>query len=429
MTAIVLGDVGGTNIRLQLVPGESIGSALPLATHQARYSTAEFGHLRDALSKFAREAPSEAGRIVACALSVCGPVSEGRAVCLAQSMGPDGWVLEEADLGAALGLGGGRLRMLNDFVAVGLAVGSRDRPAGAPELLCVHEAALAPQGTIAVLGPGTGLGSCFGVWFEAPAGGAAELQIFPSEGGESDFVARLVPPRTLGGWGRRPGTSFRLTRAAGAPPCHSSEREWALRQHVAASLDVTHVKVEHVVSGSGLARIYLFLRSEGAAGLRSSTFEHDDGGVNAPYGDAAAAAAVEAEVRAAADPSAAVAARGTPGEVGADEYCVAALDLFLHVLGAEAANLALRFQAHGGVFLAGGVMAKLAPCLRARGGAALARLRQSYLGKGHSVAAYKQCPLYVVGIEGDALAMEGVWAFASGAKCGFRRWAQSGAVE
>ena len=113
----------------------------------------------------------------------------------------------------------------------------------------------------------------------------------------------------------------------------------------------------------------------------------------------------------------------------ADEYCVAALDFFLHVLGAEAANLALRFQAHGGVFLAGGVMAKLAPCLRARGGAALARLRQSYLGKGHSVAAYKQCPLYVVGIEGDALAMEGVWAFASGAKCGFRRWAQSGAVE
>ena len=99
-----------------------------------------------------------------------------------------------------------------------------------------------------------------------------------------------------------------------------------------------HIQVEHVVSAEGIARIYFYLRAGAAATTDSS---------------AAAAAAVDAEVRAAIDPSAIVAAHGTPGEPGADAHCVAAMEAFLDALGAEAANLALRFQAQGGVFLAG----------------------------------------------------------------------------
>ena len=86
-----------------------------------------FTHLRDALSRFAREKPESVGPIVTCALSVCGPINDGRAICLTESMGVGGWALEEADLAASLGLGGsGRLRLLNGFVAVGLAVGEVD---------------------------------------------------------------------------------------------------------------------------------------------------------------------------------------------------------------------------------------------------------------------------------------------------------------
>ena len=105
------------------------------------------------------------------------------------------------------------------------------------------------------------------------------------------------------------------------------------------------IQVEHVVSAAGIARIYYYLRAGAAATADSGAATADSG--------AAAAAAVDAEVRAAIDPSAVVAAHGTPGEMGADPYCMAAMEAFLDALGAEAANLALRFQAQGGVFLAG----------------------------------------------------------------------------
>jgi glucokinase len=211
---LLLGDVGGTNIRFTLVPNSRTGD-LPPETHHARYRTASFAHLREALAKFRREAPTDVGRIAACVLSVCGPVDDGRAICLAESMGASGWTLEEADLGTSLGC---TVKLLNDFVAVGLAVGSCNWRCDAPaKLLTIHEAHTPPpRRTIAVLGPGTGLGSCYGVWLGAAssATGSAELQIFPSEGGESDFVPR-------------------------------SDFEWALRQHLASALGTAHVKVEH----------------------------------------------------------------------------------------------------------------------------------------------------------------------------------------
>ena len=132
--------------------------------------------------------------------------------------------------------------------------------------------------------------------------------------------------------------------------------------------------MEHVVSAAGIARIYYYLRAVAAttadSGARSAMRQRLESGLASGQGSAAiadanvadaaatadagaAAAAVDAEVRAAIDPSAVVAAHGTPGETGADPHCVAAMDAFLDALGAEAANLALRFQAQGGVFLAG----------------------------------------------------------------------------
>ncbi|KAL1526281.1 hypothetical protein AB1Y20_014999 [Prymnesium parvum] len=370
MASILLGDVGGSNIRLALVPASELGHArLPKTRQTTRYRTSDFAHLRDALRRFT----AESGAVIAsCALCVCGPVREGRAVCLAESMG-DGWVLEEADLAAALGAQSPCVvRLLNDFVAVGLAVGLAVGREGEEGRGCggegsaarveVHAGRPSAGGTIAVLGPGTGLGACFGVWL-----GQAELRILPSEVGESDFVAR-------------------------------TEDEWALRAHLSRVLRVDHVKVEHVVSGSGLYRIYNFVRhrrvsarGDGAAGAE------DDGG------------AVEALVRAAGDPSAAVAAHAGGGSLPADADCVAALDMFVDALGSEAANLALRFQAHGGVYIAGGVTAKLAPLLM-RG----TRLQAAYLSKSRSTEAYRECPLYLIIAEGDDLAMEGTWQFSSG---------------
>ena len=371
----LLGDIGGTNIRFSLHPSSQlVGGVKSAPTFHARYRTSDFEHLRAAILRFVQDKPREL-RIDSCALSVCGPVSNGKAICLGPSMGAAGWILEEADLAAALGLDdGARVRMLNDFVAVGLAVGGTDPCDAAASLHTIHAGAGPNRtGTVAVLGPGTGLGSCFGV--RLPGIG---LEIFPSEGGESDFVARTPD-------------------------------EWALRTYLSSSLGVTHVKVEHVVSGLAISRIYAFLRhaseSRGAKRQRTSTAAD------------ASAAAVEAAVKAAADPSAVIAAHSTPGSADADPHCVQAMDMFIDALGAEAANLALRFQAFGGVFIAGGVAAKLAPRLA---GVGKERLSSAYLGKGRSVDAYSACPLYVLAVEGDDLAMGGAWEFARSDKCGFR---------
>ena len=87
--------------------------------------------------------------------------------------------------------------------------------------------------------------------------------------------------------------------------------------------------MEHVVSAAGIARIYHYLRSGAAA---TGAAASDD-----PGGAAAAATdGVDAEVRAAEDPSAVVAAHGTRGEPGAEPHCVAAMEAFLDALGAEA---------------------------------------------------------------------------------------------
>lgn len=392
----LLGDVGGTNIRLTVVPASRLTSRNPLppATYHERYRTGDFAHLRDALAKFLREKPADVGPIVTCALSVCGPVDDdGRAICLAESMGPDGWSLEPPDLAAALGIhGDGRMRLLNDFIAVGLAVGGVDWRDAPHDLVTVHAGVPRRNGTIAVLGPGTGLGSCFGVWPRPPTScdaSRSEVQIFPSEGGESDFVAR-------------------------------SHDEWALREYLVRTLDATHIKVEHVVSGLGLSRIYHFLRERERVVCDESRRKRK--AANHPD---EAAAAVEAEVLAASDPSAVVAQYATPGEKGADAHCVAALDMFIDALGAEAANLALRFQAHGGVYIAGGVAAKLAPrltcgALATDGSMASGRLQAAYLGKGRSTQAYCACPLYVCTVDGDCLVLEGLWQFAQSHKCSFR---------
>ena len=87
--------------------------------------------------------------------------------------------------------------------------------------------------------------------------------------------------------------------------------------------------MEHVVSAAGIARIYHYLRSGAAATGAAASL--DPGG-----GAAAATDGVDAEVRAAEDASAVVAAHGTRGEPGAEPHCVAAMEAFLDALGAEA---------------------------------------------------------------------------------------------
>ena len=150
-------------------------------------------------------------------------------------------------------------------------------------------------GNQAVIAPGTGLGEAGLFW------DGSRHQVFACEGGHTDF-------------GPQGDLQIELVRFLKAR--------------------FGHVSYERVLSGPGLVNVYEFLREYGCA-KESSEF----------------AAALKQG-----DPAAVISHAALNGtEVLAEK----ALDLWISVYGAEAANLALKVMATGGIFLAGGISPKI----------------------------------------------------------------------
>ncbi len=170
------------------------------------------------------------------------------------------------------------------------------------EFTVLHRAENPPQhGNIAVIAAGTGLGESALVWE------SDKYYAVSSEGGHSDF----------------------------AP--HGTEQIELLRFLTG---EFGHVSYERVLSGPGLWNIYRFLRRESRA---------------------AEPAWLTAQI-AAGDAAAAVSEAALAGR---DQVCVQALIMFCDIYGSEAANLALKVLALGGVFLGGGIAPKILPMLTA----------------------------------------------------------------
>jgi len=150
-------------------------------------------------------------------------------------------------------------------------------------------------GTAAVIAVGTGVG------YSALLRGPTGVVSLASEGGHADFAP--VDETGVALW------------------------RWLRARH-------GHVSVERVLSGAGLAAIHAFLLE-----LR---------GVPLPAWRAGAAAR--------GDEPAAISAAALDGR---DALCAEAVDLFLDVYGAEAGSWAMRTLATGGLFLGGGIAAKL----------------------------------------------------------------------
>ncbi len=115
----------------------------------------------------------------------------------------------------------------------------------------------------------------------------------------------------------------------------------ALMEFLAAEFG--HASYERVLSGPGLMNVYRFLR----------------GTLRDPEPDW-----LRAEFESGDDPAAVVSRAALAGR---DARCVHALELFVAIYGAEAANLALKVLALGGVWLGGGIAPKILPMLQ-RGG-------------------------------------------------------------
>lgn len=169
MTEIVALDIGGTHARFARAEVEdgrvvSLGDAVTLRT-------ADHASLKTAWEHYASISDSTLPRAVA--IAIAGPVT-GETIRFTNNP----WIIRRAGLAEQLGVD--RFMLINDFGAVGHAVAQ-----AGPEhftWLCGPDTALPEDGTISIVGPGTGLG----VAYVSRSGDAYHVQ--STEGGHIDFA-------------------------------------------------------------------------------------------------------------------------------------------------------------------------------------------------------------------------------------------------
>jgi glucokinase len=195
---ILLGDIGGTNARFAVLADDDIGQIDHLAVSQ-------YSSLAGAIHGFLANR-GDRDRIGAAVLDVAAPIESGRGL-LINSL----WAVDAAELQAAFGFD--RILLINDFEALSHALPHLRESDVTP----IARGKASPAGSLAVLGPGTGLGMA-GVVRE---GGA--VTIVPTEGGHATL----------------PGTTA---------------REDAVIAHLRGRFG--HVSAERVLSGPGLENLH-----------------------------------------------------------------------------------------------------------------------------------------------------------------------------
>ncbi len=308
---LLAADIGGTKTDVAVFTAE-LGPRAPIA--EKRFPSADYPSLEAIATEFLTKLDMP---ISNASFAVAGPVVEGRA-----SLTNLPWVVEVTTLRSALGIES--VSLLNDLEAMATAV-----PALLPrELHTVQEGIAEPDGTLAVIAPGTGLGEAF----LTSDGG----HYFPhaSEGGHTNFGP--TTPREI--------ELLRFLQA-----------RWG------------SVSYERVCAGQSIPDLYDFLHGHG--GFQES-------------------AVVRAELDGARDRTPAIMAAAMRAEP--DPLARATLDLFTTMLGKEAGNLALTVLATGGVYLAGGVVQRMAPTCD------WTLFHTSFRDKGRLSGLLQDIPVYVI---------------------------------
>lgn len=185
------------------------------------------------------------------------------------------------------------------------------------------------RGAIGVIAPGTGLGESFLTWDDT------RYLAHSSEGGHANF----------------------------AP---TDERQIHLLEYMLTKFD--HVSFEHVCSGIGIPNIYRYLRE-----VERIPEEPEVAKLVASAGDASVViieSALDSE-----NPS---------------RLCATTIDIFVSILASEAANLALKVLATGGVYIAGGVGAHVLAALQKPA------FMQSFQCKGRFAELMARIPIHAI---------------------------------
>ncbi|MDE1985757.1 MAG: glucokinase [Alphaproteobacteria bacterium] len=158
----LVSDIGGTNVRLAVADLSNKAPRLDLCRHFLR---ADFARFEDVVELYLRE-EKVAGNIGSAVVAVAGPVENGE-VRLTNGQ----WHISE---GALKHFGFTRVRLVNDYVALALSAVHL----GADELGAIGSASNGgSDGTIAIVGAGTGLG------VSALVRGAEGVCVTATEGG------------------------------------------------------------------------------------------------------------------------------------------------------------------------------------------------------------------------------------------------------
>lgn len=340
MTILLAGDIGGTKTILRLVESESTSSdrQLPKLT-TLHEQTYPSQEFADLVPMVHKFLAGAQHPEKAC-FGIAGPVINNTSKLTNLN-----WNLEASRLEQELQLA--QVSLINDFVAVGYGV------LGLPDedLHTLQLGSLKADAPIAVIGAGTGLGQGFAI----PQSGS--YRVFGTEGGHSSFA-----PRT--------------------------QLEFDLLQYILEKNNINRVSVERVVSGMGIVSIYQFLRDRQIYPESSSltqvykTWQQEVG-------------KTQKSVNLAAEISNAAMHHQ-------DALAQKTMEMFVEAYGAEAGDVALKLLPYGGLYIAGGIAAKILPLIQQ------GNFLQAFLSKGRMNALLEQVPVRIVlnpqvGLLGSAL--------------------------
>lgn len=282
---ILAGDIGGTKTVLALYSEQQgvAGGAL----HETRYQSGMYESLGTVIEEFLDQADA---RPSAACFGVAGPVvnQESQITNLP-------WRISAEAIAQRFGIG--RVKLMNDLEALASAVPHLDG-----EDLCSLNSGIAePRGNIAVIAPGTGLGTAFLVWT------GQGYEALASEGGHTTF----------------------------AP---STEQEIELLRFLKRRY--RHVSFERICSGGHLPNIYDFLRE-------NETFTE-------PHW-------LKKELAEAGDRTPIIVGAAMENKA---EICIATLDMFITILGTAVSNMAITILPKGGIYLGGGIPPRILPRLQ-----------------------------------------------------------------
>lgn len=167
---VISGDMGGTNTRLQLTQHE--GSATTIVFTR-KYRAVDYVCLSEVIKEFIRDAKIDSQTIKAACLAVAGPVENGSV-----SFTNLPWVINEDNIADVLGLPAEKVKLINDFKAIGYGIETLDKK----DLVTLQKGEYAEDAPVAVIGAGTGLGMCVVNYFQD------HTLVMPTEGGHQDFA-------------------------------------------------------------------------------------------------------------------------------------------------------------------------------------------------------------------------------------------------